>query len=292
MLLPLRTIHLSGGKEGKEGVQKNPKQLFLDISSMSPVSSSLPTLVCTDLRKQVNAEEGTGLQIQRDRGVISRHAEYQLWGVFVISLGCGVFSGKIGSANDNYMTCNHVCQVPRIRGFPGAAVVKKKKKSACQQETQVWSLGQEDPLEKEMATHSSVLAWETHGQRSLAGYTVHGVTKNQTQLSEHKKHLKYGRLNNSEFFPWNFSCSRSLPWASPCLCLQIRGSKEKLSSLSHLLSLHPPPAWFGRFILQRQNRLSPCQAVGHNTLPLPLKGETGFIHVSWFLSKMKLIFSY
>ena len=28
------------------------------------------------------------------------------------------------------------------------------------QETQVWSLGGEDPLEKEMATHSSILAWE------------------------------------------------------------------------------------------------------------------------------------
>ena len=27
------------------------------------------------------------------------------------------------------------------------------------QETQVWSLSQEDPLEKEMATHSSILAW-------------------------------------------------------------------------------------------------------------------------------------
>ena len=27
------------------------------------------------------------------------------------------------------------------------------------QETQVWSLGQEDPLEKEMATHPSILAW-------------------------------------------------------------------------------------------------------------------------------------
>ena len=35
------------------------------------------------------------------------------------------------------------------------------------QETQVWSLGQEDPLEKGMATHSSILAWESHGQRSL-----------------------------------------------------------------------------------------------------------------------------
>ena len=38
------------------------------------------------------------------------------------------------------------------------------------QETRVQSLGQEDPLEKEMATPSSVLAWRLHGRRSLAGY--------------------------------------------------------------------------------------------------------------------------
>ena len=37
----------------------------------------------------------------------------------------------------------------------------------------IWipSLGWENPLEKGMATHSSVLAWESHGQRSLVGYT-------------------------------------------------------------------------------------------------------------------------
>ena len=39
------------------------------------------------------------------------------------------------------------------------------------QETEVWSLSQEDRLEKEIATHSSVLAWKIHGQRSLAGYS-------------------------------------------------------------------------------------------------------------------------
>ena len=38
-------------------------------------------------------------------------------------------------------------------------------------ETQVQSLGWEDPLEKETATHSSILAWESHGQRSLVGYS-------------------------------------------------------------------------------------------------------------------------
>ena len=36
------------------------------------------------------------------------------------------------------------------------------------QETWVWSLDWEDPLEEEMVIHSSILAWEIHGQRSLA----------------------------------------------------------------------------------------------------------------------------
>ena len=39
------------------------------------------------------------------------------------------------------------------------------------QDTRVRSLGQEDPLEKEMATHSSILAWRIPWKRSLAGYS-------------------------------------------------------------------------------------------------------------------------
>ena len=42
------------------------------------------------------------------------------------------------------------------------------------QESQVQFLGQEDPLEKEMATHSSILAWKSHGQRILEGYSPQG----------------------------------------------------------------------------------------------------------------------
>ena len=37
------------------------------------------------------------------------------------------------------------------------------------QETWIQSPGKEDAPEKEMATHSSILAWRYHGQRSLAG---------------------------------------------------------------------------------------------------------------------------
>ena len=47
-------------------------------------------------------------------------------------------------------------------------------------ETWVHSLGREDPLEKEMATHSSILAWRIHGQRSLAGYSSWGRRESDT----------------------------------------------------------------------------------------------------------------
>ena len=84
-------------------------------------------------------------------------------------------------------------------GFPGGT---SGKEPACQcrrhNKTRVRSLGREDPLEKEMATHSSVLAWELpwvgkipwrgewlptpvflpgefHGQRNLAGYSPWGL---------------------------------------------------------------------------------------------------------------------
>ena len=51
------------------------------------------------------------------------------------------------------------------------------------QEIQVQSLSQEDPLEKEMATHSTILAWRIPWTEEPGGLMVHGVTKSQTQLS-------------------------------------------------------------------------------------------------------------
>jgi len=52
-----------------------------------------------------------------------------------------------------------------IPAYPKVYVLKPRnysvvKKPLAKQETQVQSLGQEDPLEKEMATHSSIFAWE------------------------------------------------------------------------------------------------------------------------------------
>ena len=51
----------------------------------------------------------------------------------------------------------------------GFLVAQMVKNPPVMQETWVQSLGWEDPLEKEMATHSSILAWKSNGQRSLVG---------------------------------------------------------------------------------------------------------------------------
>ena len=52
----------------------------------------------------------------------------------------------------------------------------------AKQETGVQFLGQEDPQEKKMATHSSILAWKIPWTGEPAGL-VHGVAKSQTQFS-------------------------------------------------------------------------------------------------------------
>ena len=66
------------------------------------------------------------------------------------------------------------------RGLPGGSYGNG---SACNVGDGVWSLGQEDPLEKGMATHSSILAWRIPWTEELVGYSP-WVTKSQTQLSD------------------------------------------------------------------------------------------------------------
>ena len=48
---------------------------------------------------------------------------------------------------------------------------------------QVRSLGREDPLEEGLATHTSILAWRIHGQRSLVGYSPWG--RKELDTTEH-----------------------------------------------------------------------------------------------------------
>ena len=57
-------------------------------------------------------------------------------------------------------------------GFPGDS---DRKESACLQETRVQSLGLEDPLEEERATHSIILAWRIPRTEGPGGLQSEGL---------------------------------------------------------------------------------------------------------------------
>ena len=70
--------------------------------------------------------------------------------------------------------CTHIILHSHIIWFPVAQMVEDL---PAMQEARIQSLGQEDTLEKGMATHSSILAWR---QRGLAGYSLWRCKKSDT----------------------------------------------------------------------------------------------------------------
>ena len=81
-------------------------------------------------------------------------------------------------------TLKYVCTYTRA-----SLVAQMVKDPPAMRETQVWSLGWEDPMEKGTATHSSILAWRIPMDRGAWEATVHGVTKSWTQLSAFHFHF-------------------------------------------------------------------------------------------------------
>ena len=63
------------------------------------------------------------------------------------------------------------------------------------QETQVGSLGQEDPLEKEMATHSSILAWESPWTEEPGGLQPMGFQRVRHDLVTEQEFINILCLN-------------------------------------------------------------------------------------------------
>ena len=97
------------------------------------------------------------------------------------------------------------------------------KESAVQelQETQVQSLGWEDPLEKEMETHSSILAWRIPMHRGARGATVHSVTKTPRPWRPDFRGTTGVSLSSPSYLVRNPTLApqlenqTGLPWSSP-----------------------------------------------------------------------------
>ena len=80
------------------------------------------------------------------------------------------------------------------RGFPGGS---DGKESACDAGDRVQSLGREDPLEEEVATHSSILAWRipwTEEPGRLQSMGSQRIRHETEQLSIHAYRHKYTDL--------------------------------------------------------------------------------------------------
>ena len=95
-----------------------------------------------------------------------------------VTVGC-FFSLELSWLGDLDLFVSNVFQ-----GFPGGSVVKNLPTDAG---VLVQSLGQEDALEEEMTTLSSILAWRNHMNRGAWQTTVHRVTK-QLDMTEQLNH--------------------------------------------------------------------------------------------------------
>ena len=112
-------------------------------------------------------------------------------------------------------------------GFPGSSVVKNP---PALQEMVVQSLGQEDPLKKEMSTHSSILTWEIPMDRGAWWGTDHGVAKGKRHklaTEQHSSPVKgESEVRRRPFLSWTFSShARGLVCIHLCLhVLPLPGS--------------------------------------------------------------------
>ena len=129
-----------------------------------------------------------------------------------------------------------------MRGFPHSHLVKNL---PAMQETQVWFLGQEDPLEKEMAIHSSILAWKIPWTEESGGLQFLGLQRvrhnwaTNTRLDS-VQFSSVQSLSCVQLFatPWTPACQASLSitnsWSLPKL-MPI----ESVMLFNHLILCHP-----------------------------------------------------
>ena len=132
--------------------------------------------------------------------------------------------------------------------FSGFSLVQKKKNPPAIQE--MWDqedpLGQEDPLEEEMETHSSILAWETPRTEEPGGLQSMGSPKSWTRLSDftftfHFHAMREEMATHSSVLAWRIPGTAE-PGGLPSMGSQILTRLKRLSSNSSLkLSVRPSP---------------------------------------------------
>ena len=128
---------------------------------------------------------------------LTRHSSCEKWNSH------GLFYGACPALHPGGSSSNETLQVPRLlsgcvgdfrgvqglgTGFPDGSAAQNLPAMQEMQEMWVQALGRKDPLEKEMQATPVFLPGESHGQKSLAGYSPR-IAKSQTRLKRLSMHV-------------------------------------------------------------------------------------------------------
>ena len=120
------------------------------------------------------------------------------------------------------------------------------------QENHVRSLGREKPLEKGMATHSSTLAGEFHGQRSRAGYSPWGRKESDTTESHNVTHTGKQKTSAADTGFW--------------VLFGLKGTKAPSAEGTQILEDEPQTPTCPKRQGNIQKLMGPCQGAAEGSL--------------------------
>ena len=169
----------------------------------------------------------------------------------------------------------------RGSGFPGSSALQRL---PAMRETWVWSLGQEDPLEKEMETHSSILAWRIPWMEEPGGLQYTGLqrVRHNWATSFHFISLHFTSLHftSLHFF------SRGSPWQRAPTCISwisCIGRRILYQCLLGTATVTPRKSWL---TLTISSFFKDCEILSNaNSLTL-----VSLTHLLWILRLLPLWF--
>ena len=149
------------------------------ISDQAIVQSLLPHLLsCLHLRKETGVGGGGG------KTALSSLA-LSPWPLLCSLINTWFYNMFTSIRKVPHILLEIISAYLQMTGSPVGLIIKNPPATQEKQEIWVQSLGQEDPLEEEMANHSSTLTWRIPGTEEPGGLQSMGLQKSQTQLSIH-----------------------------------------------------------------------------------------------------------